>query len=463
MLLRDRAAGILLHISSLSGSEGIGTLGEGAYRFVDFLENAGQTYWQILPLNPIGPGESPYQSSSAFAGEPLFIDLRLLCEQGLLKKQEIPHFSTNGNKVDYERVKKVKYPLLLKAAGRFDTSGPEFRQFKTENAFWLESFARFQEKEQGITAEHSQILQFLFFSQWYALKSYANGKGIYIIGDIPFYVAAGSADVMQAPRLFKVGRDLTPTLVAGVPPDLFTADGQLWGNPVYDWDEHKKEGYEWWIARMAHCKRLYDVTRIDHFRAFSTFYTIPYGEKTARNGSWEQGVGYPFFAALERAIGKTDIIAEDLGQLSPDVPRLLERTGFPGMKVLQFAFDGNPKNPFLPRFYKKNCVCYTGTHDNDTTLGWYDTLSHSHRKLFMRRTRGEDTDPARRLIRYGLKSRANTVIIPMQDWLSLGSEHRMNIPGTALGNWRWRMEKTALTEDLYREIREITREYGRAK
>ncbi len=463
MLLKDKAAGVLLHISSLNSEEGIGTTGAGAYRFVDFLKNAGQTYWQILPLNPIGPGDSPYQSPSAFAGEPLLIDLEVLKDEGLLKTQEIKSRQKHTQNIDFDKVRQYKMPLLIKAARRFDTNSDKFQCFLEENTAWLEPYARFMAKMSGQTEREVKIIQYFFFSQWTALKEYANKNGVYIIGDIPFYVAPGSADVNENPRLFKVGTDLTPTLVAGVPPDLFTADGQLWGNPVYDWQQHKSEDYAWWIARIAHCKKLYDVIRIDHFRAFSTYYTIPYGEKTARNGRWEQGVGYSFFKALEKKLSKTDIIAEDLGELSPDVPALLEKTGFPGMKVLQFAFDGNPKNPFLPRFYKKNCVCYTGTHDNDTTNGWYESLSEGSRALFWRRTPKNESDPAKRLIRYAMKSRANTVIIPMQDWLSLGNEARMNIPGTATGNWRWRVEKSALNQDLRQEIREITAEYGRAK
>ena len=460
MLLKDKRAGILLHITSLDSKEGIGTLGAGAYAFVDFLKDAGQTYWQLLPLNPIGPGDSPYQSPCAFAGEPLLIDLELLCQQKLLSRDEIKHIPSNSGKTDYETVKKHKIPLLLKAAGRFDTKSEEFRQFKTENAHWLESFANFQQEEAGTAKKHTEILQYLFYKQWFDLKTYANKRGVYIIGDIPFYVAPRSSDVKSNPRLFKVGRDLTPTLVAGVPPDLFTKDGQLWGNPIYNWEQHRSENYGWWTARMAHCKKLYDVTRIDHFRAFSTYYTIPYGQETARQGRWEQGVGYSFFEQLERALGKMNIIAEDLGELSPDVPALLRKTGFPGMKVLQFAFDGNIKNPFLPRYYCKNCVCYTGTHDNDTTMGWYESLSDPERILFARRT-PQGKDAAQRLIRYGMKSRANTVIIPLQDWLSLGSEGRMNIPGTTTGNWRWRAEKSLLTKTLRQEIREITAEYGR--
>lgn len=460
MLLKDKRAGILAHVSSLYGKEGIGTLGKGAYAFVDFLNLSGQTFWQILPLNPVGAGNSPYQSPCAFAGEPLFIDLELLMEEKLLKKEEIGYFPTNKGKINYEETKKYKIPRLLKAAGRFDTSDDNFRQFIKENELWLIPYGEFTQKEEGIAPKITQVLQYFFFKQWFALKNYANKKGVYIIGDIPFYVAPHSSDVESNSALFKVGRDLTPTLVAGVPPDYFSQDGQLWGNPIYNWDNHRKEGYGWWIRRLEHCKRLYDITRIDHFRAFSTYYAIPYGHKTARNGKWEQGVGYSFFRQLKEKVGEMHIIAEDLGELSPDVPTLLKKTGFPGMKVLQFAFDGNCKNPFLPRFFPKNCVCYTGTHDNDTTQGWYEALSDEEKRLFIRRTPTAE-NPARRLILYGFKSRANTVIIPMQDWLSLGTEARMNIPGTVFDNWQWRMKKSDLNEALAQEIREITKQFGR--
>lgn len=473
--------GVLLHISSLPSKYGIGTLGLEAYKFIDFLCEAGQGYWQILPIVPIGEGNSPYKSSSCFAGEILFIDLEFLVRDGLLKADELPEESFS-ERVDYKKLKNEKIPLLKKAAERFDKDNKDYKAFLEENSLWLQNYAlfsciadeygellsRFPEELryrlphalEGFRLSHRNemdfycITQYLFYKQYFELKKYAVKMGIQLIGDIPFYISLESADVWESPDAFKLGRDLTPMKVAGVPPDRFSETGQLWGNPVYDWDYHKKTNYSWWKKRLKFCSKLYDVLRIDHFRAFASYYSIPYGAPDARNGVWEHGPGISFWKSVEHSCGNLMIIAEDLGGEEPDVEQLVEKCGFPNMKVVQFCFDGDIKNRFLPKNYNRNCVCYTGTHDNETALGWYHEAPLKQKVYFDGITPKKEGVPALRMIDFAMRSRAALVVIPMQDWLCLDNKARMNTPGTKGNNWEWKMAQDtdykALTERMRR-------------
>ncbi len=486
MRSRDkRECGILLHISSLPSKYGIGSFGEEAYRFVDFLAHCGQQYWQILPLVPLGEANSPYKSVSCFAGEPLYIDIDLLVRDGLLNEDEV-QYSVPVDNVDFDMVRAVKLPLIQRAAERFDTKRSDYLRFVKKNEFWLSSFALFsaiaEEYETENPAEfpdelryrlplalenfkmsypqrikYYQVIQFLFYRQYFALKEYAGKKGVKIIGDIPFYVSGESADVWKNPDCFCLGRDLTPARIAGVPPDIFSASGQLWGNPVYDWDFQRKTNYAWWRRRLEFCASLYDVLRIDHFRAFSSYYSMPYGAEDARGGTWESGPGMNFWKSMSSTIEGLDIVAEDLGGEEEAVLNLIKATGFPNMKILQFGFDKDLKNRFLPKNYDKNCVCYTGTHDNDTALGWYSSAT-SHERVMFNRLAPEIGRPVPlRMISMAMHSKARLVIIPMQDWLCLGTEARMNTPGTSTGNWSWRIKSDAITEDLVKTVRKFSK------
>ena len=492
MLLRGRASkkrqksGVLLPLSSLPDKYGIGSLGDSAYIFADFLKSCNQSYWQLLPLVPLGKGNSPYSTTSSFAGEILYIDLDELMKNGLLSPDDIniPEFPEN---TDYKLVRRFKLPLLKKAAENFDIENKKFLEFRKENNYWLRDYALFmaikecycgapfntwddglkyrlpdalKEFEENHTEEilFYEITQFLFYSQFEKFKAYTSSIGLRLIGDIPFYVSFDCADVWAHPDCFKLGRDMTPILVAGVPPDIFSADGQLWGNPIYDWDYQKKSGYSWWKQRLSHTANMYDVIRIDHFRAFADYYAIPYGSKDAKNGNWERGVGKQFFDALAPILKSTHIIAEDLGNESPELDKLMKETGFPNMKILQFAFSSNLKNPFLPKNFKRNCVCYTGTHDNDTTLGWYNKATKHERLLFDKLVLSEpNASPVLSLISYGMKSKADTVIIPFPDYLELDSHARINTPGTEYGNWEWRFRSDTLTAELCDLIKELSK------
>lgn len=490
MLLRGKnqknakKCGILLHLSSLPSEYGIGSLGREAYDFVDFLKNSGQSYWQMLPLTPVGKGNSPYSTISSFAGEPLYIDIRGLINDGLLSEEEVP-FEEFSQNVDYKRVRDYKLPLIKKAAERFDTKSRAFEEFKKENAFWLNDYAMFsvvkrvypkadfKDMDDGIKyrlpqsmerfyekykeeIERCKIIQYFFYTQYFKFKAYAGSKGIKIIGDIPFYVSLNSADVWSNPDCFRLGRDMTPVLVAGVPPDIFSQDGQLWGNPVYDWKNQKMNGYLWWKNRLKHNAKMYDIIRIDHFRAFADYYTIPFGAENAKSGEWERGPDRNFFDTVMPQIS-TEIIAEDLGGDTREVEKLLKYTGFPNMKILQFAFDSDLKNAFLPKNYPKNCVCYTGTHDNDTSLGWYEKATPKEKLMFSRLVPADKSNSAvLSLISYGMKSRARMVIIPLQDYLRLDSEGRMNTPGIPDGNWVWRFTEEAITEELIKTIKRLS-------
>jgi len=474
---RKRECGILLSITSLPSDYGIGTLGKEAFHFVDFLKNSHQNYWQILPLCPIGKGNSPYSSEGSFAGEILLIDIEELILCGLLKNEDINGVSFPKN-TDYDAVRKFKLPLLKKAAENFNTENVDFRHFKRENAFWLDDFCLFSAiKEFKNTAEFYnwddglkyrsteeienfktalykeisffEITQYLFYSQYKALKNYANENGIKIIGDIPFYVSLNSADVWSNPNVFCLNRDMTPRLVAGVPPDIFSSHGQLWGNPIYDWEYLRLGGYSWWKKRLLHMAKLYDVIRIDHFRAFADYYTIKYGAKDATEGEWIEGEGMTFWNSVKPLLENTEIIAEDLGGETPEVEALVKDSGFPNMKVLQFAFDSDLDDPFLPDNMEENCVCYTGTHDNDTSLGWLEKATEKEKLMFSELVpKDESGSDVLSLISFGMKSKSRLVIIPLQDYLELGSDCRMNTPGTEKHNWEWRFEKGDLSENL---------------
>lgn len=487
-----RSGGVLLPIFSLPSPYGVGTLGAEARKFVDFLAQAGQRYWQILPICPTAYGDSPYSSVSTFAGNPYFIDLDLLCQEGYLKKREIraANFTQDGQ-VHYEELFDKRFPLLRLAFARFARNAPvELERFRDENP-WLEDYALFAalkddfggkpwyEWDEPIRRRDGRALkaakkrlaqdiafwmfvQYIFYRQWGELKDYANQRGVSIIGDLPIYVALDSADVWADPGQFQLDEDLRPTEVAGCPPDAFTADGQLWGNPLYDWAGMKKNGYRWWMARVAHQCRIYDVLRIDHFRGFEAYYAIPAGEDTARNGRWREGPGLDFFRALERAVGKPRIIAEDLGFLTDGVRRLLADTGFPGMKVLEFAFDSREDSDYLPHNYTRRCVVYTGTHDNSTVLGWAQSAAPedvAFAAKYLATGPREGLNWA--MMRGAWSSVADLAIVQMQDLLGLGDEARINTPSTVGENWRWRMDKKALTPKLARKLRRYMELYRR--
>ena len=459
MLLRDKSVkqkrGILLPLFSLPSPHGIGSLGEEAYRFIDFLRETNQSYWQILPLCPVGKGNSPYTSLCSFAGEILYIDLNLLVRDNLLENKEIGEKDFPKN-VDYEVLRGFKIPLLRLASSRFNTKDAEYRDFCKENEYWLKGFADFMFKREHYEKEFYYITQFLFFKQYNRLHNYANVSDIKIIGDIPFYVAPHSSDVADNPRIFELDEDMKPTLVAGVPPDIFSTDGQLWGNPIYNWEHLQKTDFKWWKERIIHNLKLYDVLRIDHFRSFADYYCIPADSENAKSGYWKQGVGNRFWESLKKDIGEVPIIAEDLGgEDSALVKELLEQTGFPNMKVLQFAFNKDLSNPFLPQNFNRPCVCYTGTHDNDTTLGWYEHLSEKAKALFLKTVPQKQTSPVLNLISFALSSKAKNVIIPLQDYMQLDTSARINTPGVPKGNWVWRFQRQDITDELKKLIKNI--------
>lgn len=492
-----RLSGMLLPISALPSNYGIGCFSKEAYEFVDTLKKCGQSLWQILPLGPTGYGDSPYQSFSTFAGNPYFIDLETLVKDGLLGRLECEgaDFGT-GNTIDYEKMFHTRYRILHMAYQRAVTNGitetDDYHSFVKKNESWLPDYALFMalkdanhgkswsEWEEGIRNRRPEALeeagqkyktdigfyefvQYEFFRQWDALKKYANEQGIQIIGDIPIYVAFDSADTWSDTKQFQLDEDNLPVAVAGCPPDGFSADGQLWGNPLYDWEYHKKTGYAWWMRRIAHCFALYDIVRIDHFRGFDEYYAIPYGEKTARNGKWQQGPGMDLFGAVREQFGDLPIIAEDLGFLTDSVRRMLKESGYPGMKVLQFAFDSDAGNEFLPHNYTtSHCVVYTGTHDNDTLLHWAETLNREplrFARAYLDVESRQDVPAA--VVRAAWSSIAELAIAQMQDFLKAGGEGRMNLPSTLGGNWCYRTKAEQYTEKLQRRIRRLNRTYGR--
>lgn len=483
-------------VASLPGNYGIGAFSKEAYKFVDDLKEAGQSYWQVLPLGPTSYGDSPYQSFSTFAGNPYFVDLDTLVEEGLLKKEECSKFDWGKDKhrIDYEKIYLSRFKALKLAYKRFDPAGEKkYRSFLSRNRYWLDDYALYMAvknsfndvslaewdddirlRRKAAMAEYKKkyedeigfykFIQYEFDKQWMALKAYANKNGIEIIGDIPIYVAYDSADTWASPELFQLDENRMPAAVAGTPPDAFSKTGQLWGNPLYEWKKHKETGFAWWIKRISHCMRLYDVVRIDHFRAFDEYYSVPYGDKTAVNGKWVKGPGIALFRAVKKELGDINVIAEDLGFITPSVIKLVKDTGFPSMKVLQFAFDSREDSDYLPHNYVKNCVVYTGTHDNYTMLGWYDSISKKDRKYaddYLNNAGHTGKELVWDYIRLAIASCADTCIIPMQDYLGLGNEARINIPSTTGGNWVWRMDKKAFTKSLAGKIKKITELYSR--
>ncbi len=490
MLSRDktekRYSGVLLAISSLPSPYGVGSFGIEAYKFVDFLCDAKQRFWQILPLNPLGEGNSPYKSRSTFAGEILYIDIDFLVRDGLIKKGDIPQRDFQKN-VDYDIVREFKIPLIKKAVNNFDTGNKNYKSFLRENGFWLDDYSLFETAFEVYGAKSLpelpdgfkyrlpdfisafkekfkseinfyKVAQYFFFCQYYELKRYANQNGVKLIGDIPFYVSPDSADVWADPDDFLLNCDFTPKMVAGVPADIFSENGQLWGNPIYNWHNMKENRYRWWMSRLKFCRDMYDVVRIDHFRAFANYYQIPC-DKTAVEGSWIAGEGKEFWDEVKQALGNINIIAEDLGgEEDPMVIDLLKHTDFPNMKILQFGFTGDMENIYLPQNYPYNCVCYTGTHDNDTSLGWYNKASTKERVVFNTLIRNNANCVPHDMIRSLSKSASMLCIIPMQDLLSLDSSARMNTPGTAVGNWMWRMCIEDINKDNARLLKKLTKE-----
>lgn len=488
-----RASGILMHITSLPSPGGMGDLGKEAYSFADFLHSAGVKIWQVLPIGPTGYGESPYQSASAFAGNPMMISLHTLRDQGLVSFEDGEIFvPADPEKADFEGARRNKTQLLRRA---FAQSGqrlkPEINAFRRENP-WADDFALFsavkshfggrmwtQWPDRGIRnrclfslwkyrvllrqeIDFHLFCQFLFMRQWFSLKRYCNDRGIRLFGDMPIYVAEDSADTWTHPEVFQLDKNRIPTRVAGVPPDLFSEDGQLWGNPLYRWDYLKKKGYFWWVDRMRSMARLYDLIRIDHFIGFSHYYSIPYGAPNARGGKWVEGPGRALFETLQAQIPEMHIVAEDLGEVNDDVRALMKWTGYPGMKVLSFGFDGDESNPHHPSHYEGNTVIYTGTHDNDTVLGWAQkadprVLARAEKTLGFK---GAPQAPAA-FVRCVLNSAGDTAVIPMQDLLGLGPEARMNLPGTIGGNWLWRLKPGAASPELAEKLYQMNRESNR--
>jgi 4-alpha-glucanotransferase len=492
----ERSCGILLHPTSLPGEWGVGDIGPEAVRWVDFLSQTACSLWQLLPLGPTGYGDSPYQCFSAFAGNPYLISPQLLLDDGLLHHDQLadkPEFPTE--RVDYGAMIEWKVKILDRAYWRFQEQGsPELRndfdKFRENQANWLDDFALFmaikedhdgapwptwelplrrREKDALIAARrdfkeaiHRQIFrQFIFFKQWSVLRAYTNNRGIKIVGDIPIFVAHDSADVWANPELFYLDDEGSPTVVAGVPPDYFSPTGQLWGNPLYRWDVHKESGYQWWLERLRSVLSMVDIVRLDHFRGYAGYWEVPGDAETAENGHWVPGPGKHFFEQVRQALGELPIIAEDLGVITPDVVELREHFGLPGMKILQFSFEGDPSDPFLPHNYPRNCVVYTGTHDNDTALGWYQRVSEKARDFYRRYLARSGNDVSWDLIRACWSSVAVFALAPLQDFLSLGNQARMNYPGNPSGNWTWRMPADSLGGGLSARIREINYLYSR--
>ncbi len=489
-----RASGILLHISSLPSPYGIGTLGKAAYDFADFLHKAGQHYWQILPIGPTSYGDSPYQSFSTCAGNPYFIDLDMLVEDELLQRAELDaiDWSCSHERVDYGFQYSVRYDLLYKAylRGR-DCYAEDILRFRDENP-WLEDYALFmavkrsrnmecwaewpQEirlRHPGAIASYATTLaedmnffifvQFLFYRQWNALRSYVHELGIDMIGDLPIYVPYDSCDVWANPSLFRLNPDGTPIGVAGCPPDAFCEDGQLWGNPLYDWDTMRNDNYAWWRHRIASASKLFDVIRIDHFRGLESYWFVPSGDDTAKNGHWEPGPSYDLINTLKHAFPDLHLIAEDLGFLTPEVIRLQKDSGFPGMKVLEFAFDPREPSDYLPHRYEHNCICYSGTHDNETLVQWLQGLTPETLAYVKKYVNEEDDQKLpRAILRMGMASVADTFIAQIQDYLELDGSARMNEPGAlTTRNWTWRLPDGLLTDELAEGIRSMTALYER--
>ncbi|MBV8085269.1 MAG: 4-alpha-glucanotransferase [Chloroflexi bacterium] len=454
-----RSSGVLLHITSLPSAHGIGDLGPEAYRFVDWLAAAGQQVWQILPLGPTGYGNSPYSAGSAFAGNSDLISLDRLVEDGLLVADQLRHALPQDH-VDYDNVHKFKQYALHLAFERFQPSA-EYQAFLGRAAYWLDDYVRVTAGSDAQEAAFLCFEQFEFDRQWAALRQYGNERHVLIVGDVPIFVADGSADVRAHPELFYLDTAGKPTKVAGVPPDLFSETGQRWGNPLYNWPAMAERGFDWWRDRLRRTMEFVDVVRIDHFRGFAAYWAVPASEPTAVNGEWEQAPGHELFRTLSREMGALPIVVEDLGLITSDVIELRDDFGFPGMKVLQFAFDGHADNPYLPHAYPHECIVYTGTHDNDTTRGWYDNQPEETKDIVRRYLARDLHEPAWDLMRLASASVAQAAIFPVQDLLSLGNEARLNFPGTPDGNWAWRLAPGALTNDLAGRLHDLTALYGR--
>ncbi len=484
---QKKECGVLCAISSLPSPYGVGTLGKAAFDFIDFLAETGQSYWQILPVNQTGFGDSPYAAVSVYAGSPYYIDLDILCEKSLLKKDELKT-PKNGERVDYGYLFSERYKILKKAFNRYyykllndKSAADEFKKFVNENdwvlpyalfcdlkdeyggAPWISWSARDKACERKIdeydlhNVSFYIFLQKEFYSQYAKLKSYAEKKGIKIIGDVPIYPAADSAEVWQQKNCFLLDKkSFYPERVAGVPPDYFSQDGQLWGNPVYNWRALKKDGYSFWIQRIKGALKLYDVLRLDHFRGFESYYSLPYGATDGKNGEWQKGPNLSFIRALNSEFPKNAFIAEDLGTITPEVRRLLSYSGYPGMKVLQFAFSFDENNPYLPKNHIYNSVVYTGTHDNDTLSGWIEKLNEQTRayvcKTLKIGEKSSNTQVANAVLGAAMKSKCKIAIIPIQDYLGINSEGRMNVPSTAQGNWTWRIKSAKYSETLKKRM-----------
>lgn len=495
----ERGSGVLMHVSSLPGKYGIGTFGREAYKFIDFVQKAGFKYWQILPLGHTGYGDSPYQCFTAYAGNPYFIDFDLLNKKGLLNRDEYEHeyYQSNEERVDYGLIYNAKYKVLKIAYEKYKSREDikiKVKNFKEENSDWLDDYSlymalkhefnykswyewdddikfrkkealnRYKEKLKD-EIEYWCFIQYLFFTQWKDVKGYANEKGIEIIGDIPIYVSADSVDTWSKPENFKIDeKTLEPISVAGCPPDAFSSTGQLWGNVIYDWDYMKKNDYEWWINRIKENFKLYDVVRIDHFRGLESYWEVPYGEITAVNGKWSKGPAMDLFKVINEKLGDVNIIAEDLGFLTDDVIKFVKESACPGMKILQFAFDGSNVNHYLPHNYKRNCVAYTGTHDNDTCMGWYESTSSENDRKNAREYLGLNKEEGYNwgLIRGIWSSVADIAIAQMQDFLGIGNEGRMNLPSSLGGNWSWRMKGNVELGKLADRILKINYRYSRS-
>ncbi len=494
----ERSSGILFHPTSLPGKYGIGTLGKEAYAFIDFLKKSKQKLWQIFPLGPTGYGDSPYQSFSSFAGNPYLIDFDLLIEAHLLSEEDLRDifFGDNEEYIDYGAIYNQKYPLLRKAYENFKSSDnnemkDSLENFKRENSSWLNDYSlyislknhfnglpwnewahdiknrensamQYYKNELADDIEYHNFIQFLFFKQWNDVKRYANENGIKIIGDIPIFVAADSSDAWANPEIFLFDEERKPVKVAGVPPDYFSATGQLWGNPLYNWEKLKETNYSWWVERVRANLSTCDIIRIDHFRGFEAYWAVPYGDETAVNGQWEPGPGIDLFNAIRSQLGELPIIAEDLGLMTQGVIDLREATGFPGMKILGFAFDSGEENDYLPHTYTRNCVVYTGTHDNDTLVGWFQKAKEEDRQFARDYLNSRADDEIHwDAIRGAWSSVACMAISPVQDFLGLGSEARINTPGVASGNWQWRLKQGVLTNELAERIAKLTKIYSR--
>lgn len=491
----ERSCGILMPIFSLPSSYGIGSLGKEAYSFADFLKKSGRRYWQLLPLGPTSYGDSPYQSFSSAAGNPYFIDLDMLCEDGLLSHAEIEavDWGRNEGRVDYEKLYLNRFRILERAKQRgYGRDKAHIAAFVEANRAWLLDYALFmalkrhfgmlawpnwpddaarRHDEAALAAYRIRLkpdielfiyMQYLFFKQWQKLKSYTNSLGISIIGDVPIYVAMDSAEVWAERELFALNGQLVPEEVAGVPPDYFNADGQLWGNPLYNWQRLEETGFDWWIRRMSAAARLYDVIRIDHFRGLESYYAVPCGEKTARHGRWIKGPGMKLITAIKNGVKGAEFIAEDLGYTTDEVRALLAQSGFPGMRVLQFAFDGLCPNEHQPHAYSQNSICYTGTHDNSPIALWREETSQAVLDYARKYMAVSDTaDMGEAMIRLGMASVAKLFIAQMQDHLGLSYGSRINVPGTACGNWQWRMDKAVDLDALAARLYEQAELYAR--